>query len=231
MTTESSEVRADLSGAELARVLANAYFMVPARAQSQHFMISVAYDFVMAAGTDSYIVGMDYAESQNDGMGGIRVDRETLGEIESLARLKGKKERVILRINTEVNELCLTYQDKESGETVHVYREGQPLETDLWNSIMDMVKREWGDTRPEFVAFNPELFARFAKVKCVPDRVMDLWFAGAGEPALVKVGPTFVGLVMPLERERARTYSPEGLWSHSPLDRQAESQCAQEPQS
>lgn len=81
-----------------------------------------------------------------------------------------------------------------------------------WAQLEELLARSRPEARPEFVAFDPLLFARFAKVRAMPDRVMDLWFDSAESPVLVKIGPTFQGLVMPLQRERAEAYTPEGLW-------------------
>lgn len=208
------EARAVLPGVELARILSNAYSMVPARAQQQHFTVNIGDGFVMAGGTDTYIAGIDHAQAQTTGdiNRGVSISRDALEHIERIARLTGKKNNVQLFLRT--GGLRLVYQD-ETGDTQTYDSEGIGLmEVEVWNLIFDLLQGQHFEPEfPKYSAFNPALFARLAKVKAEGKEAMDIWWGrGDGRPALVKLGPTFVALVMPLDRERSRKYSPTGHW-------------------
>lgn len=206
--------KAVLPGIELARVLSNAYAMVPARAQHQHFTVNIGDGFVMAGGTDQYIAGVDHAESQTTGNvnRGVSLSRDSLESVERIARLTGKKNLVQLLIAP--GRLTLVYQD-EDGDTQHYEAEDVgPMEAEVWNLIFDLFQgQNFTANFPQYSAFNPALFARLSKVKAEGKEAMDVWWGrDDGRPALVKIGPTFVGLVMPLDRERSRKYCPEAHW-------------------
>jgi hypothetical protein len=55
---------------------------------------------------------------------------------------------------------------------------------------------------PDVIAFDPDLFTRFRKVKSSGDmdKVIDFVYQGQGNPMLAKIGPTFVGAIMPIDR-------------------------------
>lgn len=212
--TEQGTARAVLPGVELARILSNAYVMVPARAQEQHFTVNIGDGFVMAGGSDGYMAGIDYAEAQTTGdiNRGVSISRDSLEDIERIARLTGKKNNVQLLLKS--GALRLLYQDENGDVQFHDAEEAGKMEAEVWNLILDLMDpEEFKPEFPKYSAFNPALFARLAKVKAEQKEAMDIWWGRADErPALVKVGPTFVALVMPLDRDRSRKYSPTGHW-------------------
>jgi hypothetical protein len=77
---------------------------------------------------------------------------------------------------------------------------------------------------PELIAFDPALLAYFSKVKVAKvkgkanetlERAMDLCVFDAKEPVLVKIGPTFRGAIMPIDRDVHRENVEQfdgGLW-------------------
>lgn len=210
--TDRGQARAVLPGAELAQILNNAFVMVPARAQHKHFTLSIGVGFVMAGGSDQYIAGIDYAEAQTTGdvNRSVSLDRDSVEDIERVARLDGKKNNVILTL--ENDKLTLAYQTDE-GVQYFTTETGKP-EVEVWNLIFDLMDPEdFTPDFPRYSAFNPSLFARLSKVKAEGKEAMDIWWGRQdGRPALAKLGPSFVALVMPLDRERSRKYSPASHW-------------------
>ncbi|MCG5459634.1 hypothetical protein PSH03_005420 [Micromonospora sp. PSH03] len=67
---------------------------------------------------------------------------------------------------------------------------------------------------PGVMTLDPVLWSRFAKVKAdKSERMADVLMTDGYEPVLIKIGPTFKGLLMPIEREIHETnIGPEGLW-------------------
>jgi hypothetical protein len=70
------------------------------------------------------------------------------------------------------------------------------------------------EDQPFRTAFQPQLLQRFAKVKAdKAERVADLAIADPDAPVLVKIGPSFKGLIMPVSRAvHAVNVGQEGLW-------------------
>lgn len=202
--------RATVTGADLARALSNALAFVPARAQAQLLRLTVASDQVRAAGSDGYAAGFDHCqatvESPTSQFPQVALARDAWAELESDSRAM-KKEVVILTVEASRVALATPDGEQQTWETV-------PLMGEAWEFLDNaFARQEHAQTGvPAFVAFDPALFSRFSKVKAEHDRVMDLWFAGADAPALVKIGPTFRGLVMPVHREAAAQYVEDGLW-------------------
>lgn len=211
----TGSARATLPGAELARICANAGAFVPARAQTKMLALRIVGDRVETAGTDSYAVGTDSAPANVTTTGqtfplGVAhaLSRDDMADIESAARQR-KKELVTLIL--EPTLIALQWATPE-GEPERLEVAPEPYPAQAWQAVETMLNRQRGESRPEFVAFDPALFAHFAKVRAEKDRVMDLWFSSAESPVLVKIGETFRGLVMPLQRAQAERYTADGLW-------------------
>jgi hypothetical protein len=162
---------------------------------------------IEARGTDGYAAGADYAPAHTTGVSRVAISREGLNEIETTARAN-KKDNVTVVLTAQT----VTLQFAPKGEPESVTGPALPYPAMQWAHLDRLMERERGEARPEFVAFDPHLFARFAKVRAPLDRVMDLWFSTAEQPVLVKIGGSFRGLVMPLKRAKAEEYTPEGLW-------------------
>lgn len=86
----------------------------------------------------------------------------------------------------------------------------------FWNMCDDLLTRlDAGEVR----AFDPQYLGRFGKVKTSKsveaDTILDLLWQGQAEPMLAKVGPSFVGAIMPIDRDVYVSNQPEGqeaLW-------------------
>lgn len=201
-------VRASLTGEALARICANAGAFVPARAETKMLALIIGSEQVEARGTDGYAAGVDYAPAHTTGgTARLALSKEDMELVERTARSQ-KKELVTLTVAPQ----RLTVQFAENGEPNATDVQALPYPGQAWGMLDSLLCRTLGEARPEFVAFDPALFSRFSKVRAEQDRVMDLWFSSAQLPVLVKIGATFRGLVMPLQRQQAAEYTPEGLW-------------------
>lgn len=204
----SDAIRASTTGTDLARVCANAGAFVPARADIKMLCLRLKADTIEAAGTDGYAAGTDSIPAHvTGGPVSFALSSESMTAIEQAARAV-KKDTVTLQIGE--TDVTLMWAIKGNPDSLTV--EMLPYPWQDWGALDEMLNRPVTELRPSFVAFDPALFSRFAKVRAENDRVMDLWFHSAELPVLAKIGPTFRGLVMPLKRERAAEYAPEGLW-------------------
>ena len=196
-----------VEGEGLARAASNALSFIPARARDQFIRIALHSDRIEFDGTDGYAAGHDNAPAHN-GPGhvvAISIARESLAELESFARAWKK---LPLSLSLEPGALSLSVE----GQAIELpWAAPQVVAWERIDSLFELSEREAGPYLGP-VAFDPALLSRFAKVKSSTDRVADFLFRGPELPVLVKVGPTFRGLVMPVYREPARAYTPEGLW-------------------
>jgi len=204
----SDAIRASTAGTDLARVLANAGAFVPARADLKMLCLRIKADTIEASGTDGYAAGNDSIPAHvTGGTVSFALTSESMTALEQAARAV-KKDPVTLQVGE--TDVTLMWAVKGTPDSLTV--EMQPYPWQDWGALEEMLNRPVTEERPQFVAFDPALFSRFAKVRAENDRVMDLWFHSAELPVLVKIGATFRGLVMPLQRARAAEYAPEGLW-------------------
>lgn len=89
----------------------------------------------------------------------------------------------------------------------------------MCDELLTRYNRESGQA-PQAMAFDPALFGRFGKVKISKssdhEKILDFWYQGQGQPMLAKVGPTFHGLIMAIDRdgyvEGQGEGSEENLW-------------------
>lgn len=198
---------ATVEGEALARVAYNALVFVPKSALNRLVRLKLSATHVEISGTDGYAGGKDSAPVHN-GPGTpveVTLTRDDLEALEATSRAWKKA------------ALALTLTP---GELVVSGGPGEPLRIEIgqhqheaWRMVDRLFELgEQGAWATGPVAYDPALLSRFAKVKSPADRVADFLWRGPGLPVLVKVGQTFVGLVMPLDRPRAEAYSPEGLW-------------------
>ncbi|MFD6970154.1 hypothetical protein [Streptomyces sp. NPDC059949] len=95
----------------------------------------------------------------------------------------------------------------------------------VWDMLDGLFTRLEGrkPALPELVAFDAALLARFSKVKAPKvknhdanlDRCLDMCVFNSKEPILIRIGPTFRGVIMPIDRDvHAENLGPDGLWWH-----------------
>ncbi len=225
---------------DLARIFTNALAFFPARSpvKTALLTVDVLHDgaTLIATGTDTYTIGRDYCDARNvmhDGPRGnfvvpIELNREGWADIEKQARAdKGQTgtlhfvpgDALIFHPSGKTKAEKGVAQDVTGVETT-VLVSGDAMTTrDVWSLCDELLTRL--EERPSHVmTFDPALFVRFNKVKAPGDweaeKVLDFAYQGESEPMLAKVGPTFVGAIMPVDRAKyAVEQAPDGqdgLW-------------------
>ena len=219
--------RLTLESEEFARIMTNALAFFPARSIVDTAQLRVWPDRIEATGTDTYTLGRDYCGLRDFNSTAtefpirVELDREGWQAIEKSARMD-KKATGVLEFRPGD---CLTFipsgeNDKaEVATSKDMTGNGTPFRvegdemsrTALWEMCDELLTRleaTGGDIR----CFDPNLFGRFGKVK-IPkienQKVVDFLWQGQMRPMLARVGPTFVGAVMPIDRS---VREGEELW-------------------
>jgi hypothetical protein len=211
-------IRFSVDGIELSRVLSNVLAFIPANSRIKTARVSLGPDGVYAIGTDTYAIGSDVCQVENyegppDGVV-IELDKDALAEVEKVGRADRKKGRAAAEVEYGPEGLRVDNSD----ETAFV-RPTEPtdLTRDVWTACAELLTRleRTEPALPVRVAFDPVLLSRFSKVKAdKTERIADFLIYDAESPALVKIGPTFVGAIMPIHREtHARNVGEDGMWS------------------
>lgn len=209
-------MRVDIEGPELARVLCNALAFMPARSMVRFALLDIYPGHVDASGTDGYAAGTDWAPCRSVGVPRdgvpLLLDKEGLTALERAAR-ESKKGSVSLDIAQ--GSLTLTGAEAEAAVTVPWFEDEKTL--GLHGGVSEMIAKRDRTFTPFVgpVCFDPSFMSRFAKVKAdKTSRQADLFFTSPRSALLVKIGPTFKGLVMPIEREAyAKNVGADGLWN------------------
>lgn len=232
MTRFRVKVEAD----HLARVMGNALAFFPARSPIKTAQLRVYPDRLVATGTDTYTLGRDECPIMSievDGKPSIPVEVETdhagWKEIEAQAR-KDKGNTGLLEY---LPGDCLTYypggnkaevatgKDETGNDKPFKVDGGEVERVAVWGLCDELLQRvKHNPTEaPEVLCFDPSLLGRFGKVKLdaavKAEKVVDFVYQGAGQPLLAKVGPTFLGMLMPIDRDvyaENQDDGQEGLW-------------------
>lgn len=206
---------------DLARIFTNALAFFPARSIVKTALLRVYGGSIEATGTDTYTVGRDWCEVRewNSEAGAmdalpivIELDREGWADIEKQARAdKGKTGRLeftpgdalVFRPGGQKAENGVA-QDM-TGKLSTKLTNSETLESrEVWQLCDELLERmaERPMIEPHVIAFDPDLFTRFHRVKPSGDaeKVIDFLYQGEGNPMLAKIGPTFVGAIMPIDR-------------------------------
>lgn len=196
----------------LATAANNALAFLPAAST----MVKVARLVVSSEGveftaTDGYAAGRDSCPV-DDFEGepvSMLVDRACLQGLDGTGR-KDKKGSGVLKA-TPGDGVVFTPMDKELTPEAHL--DVSSMHASAWEAYAAI--DECLDTEQEFrTAFQPQLLMRFSKVKAdKSERVADLAIDDPEAPVLVKIGTTFRGLIMPVDRAiHAENVGEEGLW-------------------
>lgn len=196
-------MEAKIAGLELSRVLNNALAFVPARAKTPFIRLSVGWGYVSCMGTDTYAVGSDSAVAATSGSTSVTLGRSDAVDLEKAARADKKGYGTLTLERGGV--LFLPSQASVEGSGV-AQEFGDHSE--LWDACEALLVRLEDRTvsLPVTVAFQPDILARFAKVKAVGENVADFYFSDESSQVLVKFGESFRGAIMPITRDKA----PEG---------------------
>lgn len=238
MTGFRLQVEAD----RLGRLMHNALAFFPARSAVKTAQFRFWPDRIVATGTDTYTLGRDEcpafgwkSSEQHTFPVEVELDRAGWRDIEAMAR-KDKKSTGILEY---LPGDCLTYYPGAGGtekspteivpakdvtltDTTFLIDKEKVERRDIWSLCDQLLNRM---RRTEMVmpsgpmAFDPSYFGRFGKVKIDKDLdaeiILDLIYQGEEAPMLARVGPTFIGAIMPIDRTEYAIRQPGGsdfLW-------------------
>lgn len=202
---------------DLARVLGNALAFMPARNRVKHMALCLTPDGVLAAGCrDGYVAGVDTTGAV-DFRGGppnpVMLLPEDAEAIRKVAQ-GGKKFPATI---TAAPAGTVTIQTSDDSVTVSEALgdeadKGRNLYTTLFRLMNEVEARQ--NAIPGVLMIDPALMAPFAKVKAdTTDRKADLLIKDDKSPILVKIGPTFRGLIQPIHRDKnAKKAGKDGLW-------------------
>lgn len=220
----------------LARLLANGLVFFPARSVVKTGRVRLWPDRLEVTTTDTYAAGTDSCPAEFLGANdpprawpvSLELDRDGWRDIEKQARAdRGNVGRVEYRAGDCLHFACgdgIRGVAKDvTGKLTTRLVSGDALASEsVWALTDAMLERLRGEptVAPERLTFDPALLGRFGKVR-TPDswgggKVLDLIYQGPGEPLLAKVGPSFVGAIMPVDRAAyVDAQGPEGqaaLW-------------------
>lgn len=217
------EASVTLPSEEMARAAYNALAFLPARSMVKTARVELGPAGLRITGTNGYAVGQDTApvEDYSGPEGGltVHVDRGVLADLDSAGRRDKKgfgrfevrpDDGLIFRPGN--NDVPAAGQDASAQADERV-----------WSFLDDLFTRLERKTPalPELVAFDPALLAMFSKVKAPKvktgdsnlERALDMCVFDAKEPILIKIGPTFRGVIMPIDRDvHEENVGPDGLW-------------------
>lgn len=213
-----------IEATELARILGNAIAFIPARSLIKTARLVFTKERLIAEGTDGYAAGSDWAliESSKVPEGEyveLLIERGSapsgdkpgsgIALLESVARKEGKKYPATLSIG---DQLTLDVQGEKATVAIANNGHDEGVYSALAEVFGSAEKRE--AAIPGVVCFDPALLSRFTKVKAdKTERMADFLMSDTHGPVLVKIGPSFRGLIMPIDREdHANKQGPEGLW-------------------
>ncbi|TQF03910.1 hypothetical protein E6W39_18835 [Kitasatospora acidiphila] len=209
-----------IAAPELARLTHNALAFMPARSAVKVCEIVVGrmagMPILQITATDLHTAGRDYsglAELPYGALAAIDLSRDDLATLDKIARAK-KKDDIRIQIR---NRDGMSVEDDNGAWMPFRDASGERQPADLWDRVDEMLTRleRVSPVIPGALLIDPALMARFGKVKCPGETIADLYIASADEPILVKVGPTLVGAIMPVDREiagQSERIGPEGLW-------------------
>lgn len=217
------EASVTLPSEEMARAVYNALAFLPARSMVKTARLELSSEGLRATGTDGYAIGQDTCpvESYSGPSEGltVHVGRSVLADLDTAGR---KDKKGFGRLEVKPGDGVIFRPANNDTPTA-----GQDLasqaDDNVWAMLDDLFKRLEGrpPSMPELVAFDAALLARFSKVKAAKvktgdsnlERCLDMAIFDAKEPILIKIGPTFRGVIMPIDRDvHEENVGPEGLW-------------------
>jgi hypothetical protein len=204
--------RFQIPAPELARLTHNALAFMPARSAVKvcRFELSLS-EFLTATATDLYVVGCDISVVEVAGWQEsecVDLSRDDVVTLDKIARAK-KKEAVEMDI---VHHDGLSVLDDNGTWMPMRDASDQRPFPDLWDKCDELLRRE---TPQHLLLIDPKLMAAFGKVKCAGETVADLSIADGDAQISVRIGSTFRGAIMPVDRDKAsmsEDLGPDGLW-------------------
>jgi len=214
------EASLTLPSEEMARAAYNALAFFPARSMVKTARVQVSPAGLTVTGTDGYAIGQDTApvEDYEGPSGGVtlHVGRDALADLDSAGR---KDKKGFGRLEVKPGD-GLVFRPGNNDTPTAAQDVSAQADDALWGMLDSLFTRLEGRPLavPELVAFDPALLARFSKVKAPKGkdglgRALDMLIFDAKEPILIKIGPTFRGVIMPIDREvHGENVGQDGLW-------------------
>lgn len=221
MTTEyAAAVSCTVDGTAFARACHNALAHMPARGPYPIARLSLTAHGLAVLGTDGYTLGRaecayDIPPADlRDGLS-VGVPRDGLSTLDTL----GRAARGLVDVVVDPRAVELTSRGAAEAAGMVMTEPISLAVAGLWEACDDLL-RGWVTGRPavpELVALDPALWGRFAKVKVPTGKsaMADLLISGPDDPILIKIGPGFLGAIMPVDREVAGAAASRGqefLW-------------------
>lgn len=201
-----------LPALDLARVCDNTVPFLPARAVNAAGFLTFENGYLIGTATDSYTAGRDWCRYTGEGGEGpitVGVTQKGLKEIAKAARADKKGQA---RVTVHPGD-ALILTDTDGVDTAAPLTEPDLPLLDAVNYVFEQVK-DRNPGVPHRLMLDPALLMRFSHVKAdKSERMADLLILGPDSPVFVKIGPTFQGLIAPIDREQnAKTAGDDGLW-------------------
>ncbi|MFE1095901.1 hypothetical protein [Streptomyces smyrnaeus] len=224
---------------EIARALNNALAFLPAAAKPPILRVVFTFDAIEFTATDGYAIGKDtcaiesYTFKKSVQREEIWIERSAAVEIEKAARKdqipktrapqdsdgKGRGEFAYypgdsLRFTPQLEGVAVSAKDNVNPTAPIPSPMGMVSPEELSGACDDLLDK-LEDTDP--LMFDPALLGRFGKVKTPGKELahMDLLPQPESNLSLVKIGGTFRGAIMGIDRPRAaenENMNQEGLW-------------------
>jgi hypothetical protein len=200
---------------ELARLTHNALAFMPARSAVKVCRVNLDFDGLSIMATDLFTVGEDYAPvgAELEFSHSVDLSRESLQELDRAARGK-KKEDLHIRM---VHQDGLSVQDDNGAWMPFLDASAQRDPEDLWDLCEEMLSRPTPD---HLCLIDPKFMSAFGKIKASggAETIADLSIADSSSPISVRIGNTFRGAIMPVDRSEAaesEDIGTDGLWPES----------------
>lgn len=208
-------VRVVVDSPMMAKAFGNALAFMPARSLVKYGLIIIRQGTVYTAGTDGYAAGTDQAPVSDSNLGSLSefaflVDKDGMTALDKAAR-ESKKTPGSLTVEADNS---LTFHGEGGPVTVETFIDERTEE--LYDTLTEIIEKTEGrpPVIPGVLCLDPGLWSKFAKVKADnTSRKADLLMSDSYEPVLIKIGPTFKGLLMPVDREvHGKNVGEDGLW-------------------
>ncbi|MEV7589747.1 hypothetical protein AB0O42_05690 [Streptomyces sp. NPDC089922] len=215
-----ASAKATLLSEDMARVAYNAHAFIPARGMVKTARLHLGPSGLTATATDGYAIGEDavLVEGYDGPAEGVtlHVGREGLADLDSAGR---KDKKGFGRFEMVAGDGLIFRPANNDTPTAapDVSTEADEMIWEMLDSLFTRLE-ERPVNMPEIVAFDPSLLARFAKVKAPKGkgglgRALDMIVHDAKAPILCRIGPSFRGVIMPIDRDvHAENVGPDGLW-------------------
>ncbi|WP_344961196.1 hypothetical protein [Streptomyces thioluteus] len=207
-----------IDGAEFAKAAWNALIFTPARSPIPAAKMYLSGEESYLLATDTYTIGRP---SLGPTRGVVRpvsrdLTREDLSRLDKVGRASKGEVRIDV---PEDNGLIVNGLQVDVQEVIPDRTASVSYDRSVWDrcrALMERLERE-EPSIPELLALDPELLARFGKIKTPKGTtpLLDMRITSPSDPILIRCGPNFMGALMPVDRavaSQAATRGGEFLW-------------------